>query len=561
MKNMLCTMRTIFAASIAFASLEALPDTLSVKMLSGEKWWGLCNGFGREMPFTKKSDFSCDLRKDNYSHQALSLLCSDRGRVVWCAEPVGVKIAGGKIALESDKGEIVLKEEAGGNLAEAYRYASKTWFAPTGEDPELLYFSAPQYNTWIELTYHQNEKDILAYAKSMIDHGLPPGVFMIDDTWQHGYGEWEFDARRFSDPKGMMDKLHAMGFKVLLWMCPFVSMDSPAYRRIAFGRNPDDVKGYPTKGGFLVESQTPGWGGVPPPAAIRWWNGKSALLDFTHPNAVAWFDEQLGRLVRDYGADGFKFDGGGVMFYSGFGGDEGESKKTFAHDPSVSPSAQSALYGQFALKYKGSEYRNGFGFAGKPVIMRLHDKNHSWKALRRLVPDMLAAGLVGCPFICPDMIGGGEWTAFLPGAPFDPELFIRSAQVHALCPMMQISASPWRMLSPELQDVFKDVVALRQKFAPRFVELAKESARTGEPMMRNLEYCFPGMGYAEIKDEFMMGDSLLVAPVLKKGAFSRRVVVPPGRWRADDGQEVVGPSEIDIAVPISRLPFFERLTL
>jgi len=541
----------------ALLATTCFADALSVKMLPGEKWWGLCNNFGRNMPFSEKSDFKCDLRQDNYSHQSLSLLCSDKGRAVWCAEPVGVKISGGEICLESDNGEILLVNDAGRSLAEAFRYASKAWFPPTGEEPELLYFAAPQYNTWIELTYHQNEKDILAYAKSMIDHGLPPGVFMIDDTWQHGYGEWEFDARRFSDPKGMMAKLHAMGFKVLLWMCPFVSMDSPAYRRIAFGKNPDDVRGYPMKGGFLVESLKPGWGGVPPPAAIRWWNGKSALLDFTHPNAVAWFDEQLSRLVGDYGADGFKFDGGGVMFYSGFDGDEGESKKTFAHDPSASPSAQSALYGQFALKYKGSEYRNGFGFAGKPVIMRLHDKAHSWDALRRLVPDMLAAGFVGCPFICPDMIGGGSWTAFLPGAPFDPELFVRSAQVHALCPMMQISASPWRVLNMEHQRIFSEVVSLRQKFAPRFVELAKESANTGEPMMRNLEYCFPGMGYAEVKDEFMMGDSLLVAPVMEKGATSRKVLVPPGRWRADDGSEVIGPCEITVAAPLSRLPYFE----
>ena len=540
----------------------ALADSLSLKMLSSERWWGVCNNFGREMPFTEKSDFSCDLKLDNYSHQSLAFLCSDKGRALWCAEPVGVKIADGKIALESDKGEIVLKENAGRNLAEAFRYAAKTWFPPTGEEPELLYFAAPQYNTWIELTYHQNEKDILAYAKSMLDHGLPPGVFMIDDTWQHGYGEWEFDARRFRDPKGMMAKLHAMGFRVLLWMCPFVSMDSPAYRHIAFGRNPDDVKGYPTKGGFLVESLEPGWGGVPPPAPVRWWNGRSALLDFTHPNAVNWFTEQLDRLVRDYAVDGFKFDGGGVLFYAGSDGVEGGSlKKIFAHDPSVSPSMQSALYGEFALKYKGSEYRNGFGFAGKPVIMRLHDKAHKWDALRRLVPDMLAAGFVGCPFICPDMIGGGEWTAFLPGAPFDPELFIRSAQIHALCPMMQISASPWRVLSPEHQKIFKSVVALRQKFAPRFVELAKKSAKTGEPMMRNLEYCFPGMGYADIKDEFIMGTDLLVAPVLEKGAKSRRVVIPPGRWRGGDGRTVEGPATIEVAAPLACLPHFIRMSL
>ena len=547
------------ATFVVAGAFTALAGVCTVQMRPGEHWWGVCNNFGREMPFTEKTVFSCDLRKDNYSHQSLSFLCSDSGRAVWCAEPVGVKIADGKIRLESDKGEIVIKEDAGQNLAETFRYGSKNWFPPTGEEPELLYFSAPQYNTWIELTYHQNEKDILAYAKSMLDHGLQPGIFMIDDTWQHGYGEWYFDARRFADPKGMMDKLHAMGFKVLLWMCPFVSMDTPAYRRIAFGSNPDDVKGYPEKGGFLVSSRKNAWGGVPPPAPIRWWNGTSALLDFTHPNAVAWFTEQLDRLARDYGADGFKFDGGGVPFYAGCVGVEGGSPKMFAHDPSVTPAAQSALYGTFALKYKGSEYRNAFGYAGKPVIMRLHDKAHKWEALRRLVPDMLAAGFVGCPFICPDMIGGGSWTAFLPGAPFDPELFIRSAQVHALCPMMQISASPWRVLPVEHQRLFSAVAALRQKFAPRFVALAKESARTGEPMMRNLEYCFPGKGYADIKDEFMMGDNLLVAPVLEKGVASRKVVLPPGKWKADDGQTYVGPTTVDVIAPISRLPYFERM--
>ena len=525
-------------------------------MLPDEKWWGLCNNFGREMPFTEATVFECDLRADNYAHQSLSFLCSDKGRAIWCQEPVGVKISGGEIALEADGSEILLKEDAGHNLAEAYRYASGTWFPPTGEVPELLYFSAPQLNTWIELTYHQNEKDILAYAKSMVDHGIPPGIFMIDDTWQHGYGEWDFDRRRFSNPKGMMDALHGMGFKVLLWVCPFVSMDSPAYRRIAWGKNPDDVKGYLSKGGFLVSSREPDWGGTPPPAPVKWWNGVSALLDFTHPNAVQWFTEQLDRLVRDYGADGFKFDGGGVHFYAGCSGTEGASPKTFAHDPSASPVMQGALYAAFALKYKGSENRDGFGFAGKSVVVRLHDKNHTWDALQRLVPDMLAAGLVGCPFICPDMIGGGEWTAFLPGAPFDPELFIRSAQIHALCPMMQISASPWRVLPPELQRVFKEVVSLRQRFAPRFMELAKESARTGEPMMRALEYVFPGMGYADIKDEFMMGDNLLVAPVVEKGASRRRVILPPGAWRADDGTLLDGPGEFKIDAPLSRLPHF-----
>ena len=73
----------------------------------------------------------------------------------------------------------------------------------------------------------------MSYARGIVDNGFPPGVVMIDDTWQTDYGVWRFDAAAFDDPKGMMDALHKMGFKVSLWICPFVSMDSRPYRAIA----------------------------------------------------------------------------------------------------------------------------------------------------------------------------------------------------------------------------------------------------------------------------------------------------------------------------------------
>ena len=535
-------MRCLQACIIALAAFlvsETSAETLSVKMLEGENWWGAANYFGSQMPFTEKSTLNVDLRKRGFSNQFASMLISDKGRVVWCDDQTIISITNGTIKMVCKTASPVLLEKGGKNLKDAFLYAANKWFPSTGKTPDLLFFSAPQYNTWIELTYNQNEKDILAYAQSMLDNCLPPGVLMIDDTWQAGYGDWRFEPTRFKDPKGMMDKLHAQGFKVILWMCPWVSMDIPAFRRIAWGTNPNDVKGYPTKGGFLMDGTKP--------AASRWWNGYSALLDLTHPNALAWFKEQLDGLVRDFGADGFKFDGGGVDNYAqGYG----------TYDKKVSSGDQVLAYAKFCLEYPVCEYRNAWRFQGQPVVERLHDKGHAWSELQKLVPDMIGGGLLGHPFMCPDMIGGGSWTAFLPGAPFDAELFVRSAQVHALCPMMQFSASPWRVLNKEHQQIIRDTVATRQKFAARFVDLARASGHTGEPMLRNLEYNYPGMGYAAVSDQFMMGTDLLVAPVVEKGQTERKVVIPPGTWIADDGETVVGPKTITVKVPLSRLPYF-----
>ncbi len=541
-KNMNMLRLPIAAATIV-AALQLAAASRKVEMLPGENWWGGANYFGKEMPFNAGTRLTIDLTKDGYANQYASLLVSDKGRAIWCDAQARFEFGDGAIAVEGEGTAPVELAETGGTLRDAFRHASKTWFPPSGKMPDALFFSAPQYNTWCELIHFHSERGVLDYAKAMVDNGLPPGVFMLDNTWQAGYGDWRFEASRFSDPKGMVAKLHGMGYKVILWMVPFVSMDSPNYRMFAMGYSPDDsCKRLPT-GGLL---------GVPgkpdDPAPVKWWCGKSALHDFTHPRAREWFKGVCDGLIRDYGVDGFKFDGGHLIFYN---------KGYETYRPATS-GEQVMEYAKFNLMYPLCEYRNAWKFQGQPVVERLHDKKHTWDALRKLIPDLVAGGLLGHSFLCPDMIGGGSASAFLKGSPFDAELFVRSAQVHALCGMMQFSASPWRCLDAKGQQIIRDTVALRQRFAARFVELAAECGKSGEPMVRNLEYCFPGKGYAEIRDEFMLGDFLLVAPVLEKGATSRKVTVPPGEWLADDGQKVTGPAEISVTAPLSRLPHFVR---
>ena len=522
-------------------------DVCTVKIESDEKWWGGAVILGEKMPYDSTSTVKCDMLKANYGNPAMPIFLSSHGRYIRCDEPFSFCISGGVIRAWSQKTDFATGKVAS-DLRGAYLWCRDRWFPPSGKTPDLSLVSAPQYNTWIELQYNQNEKDILAYAKAVKDNGFPPGVMMIDDTWQLDYGTWEFDPRRFHDPRGMCDTLHKDGFKVMLWMCPFVSADSPAYRMLM------------KDGGLILNGPLSGYTSrETDPATVRWWNGKSANLDFTHPNAMKWFSDTLHGLVGKFGVDGFKLDAGDVCYY------DSENRYRYAvgarfHDPTATPKELAARYAAIGLDFPLNEYRTVWGHAGQPLVLRLADKRHTWHDLTRLIPDMVAMGLAGYPFVCPDMIGGGQVASFVPGAPdFEQEMFVRSAQIHALCPMMQFSAAPWRVLDEHHLAAVKASVALRMKFTPRFLELAKECAKTGEPMLRNMEYAFPGQGYADIHDQFMMGDSLMVAPQIRKGATSREVAIPPGEWRSDDGSVITGPCRIKVDTPLSRLPHFTRI--
>lgn len=505
--------------------LGATLDAAEIPLLPGEHWWGGKAADGMEMPFSERSAYSADFSVHQGYNHAAPLLVSDKGRYIWCENALALSFTNG-VLRTSRPVDVV---NAGENLREAFLSAAKAHFPSSGKMPPTEFIAAPQYNTWIELQYNQNQDDILKYARDILSNGLPPGVIMIDDTWQAGYGNWRFEASRFSDPSAMCRELHGMGFKLMLWIVPFVSMDSPAYRILR-------------KEGGLVE-KTKG-----DPAVVDWWNGRSALLDFSHPNGVKWFRDQLERLRRDYGVDGFKFDGGDIAIYRG-------ERRIYTPMP---PEDQMRLYSAFGLEFAYNEYRASWKMGGQPLVQRLCDKSHAWSEVGRCIADMAAAGLIGHPFVCPDMIGGGDYVAFQPNSPFDPELFIRSAQVHALSPMMQFSASPWRVLDAEGQKIICDTVALRQKFAKRFVKLAEECAKSGEPMLRVMEYNWPHQGFAEVKDQFAMGDFLVVAPQVVKGAKERAVVLPPGRWRGDDGAIVVGPVSVTVATPLDRLPHFVK---
>lgn len=515
---------------------------MNIKIQNNECWWGIATTIGIDVPLSKENEgFSRDLNLENYSNQAAPLLVSNQGRYIWCDKAFVCTIKEGELIIEAQAPIDVV--QAGSTLREAFLAASKKYFPPSGKTPDLSLIAKPQWNTWIELTYNQNQNDILAYAKAIKQNGFPTGgVIMIDDTWQYGYGVWEFDPRKFSNPKQLCDELHSMGFKIMLWVCPFVSMDSPGYRELAFGIMDSGIEC--EKGGLIYDTDGE-------PVAAKWWNGKSASIDFSSKLGAGWFMRQLSNLSEKYGVDGWKFDAGDTESY----------KSDWITEGNCTPSEMCEAYGKLGLEFPLNEYRACFKMGGQPLVQRLCDKGHSWQDLQQLIPDMINCGMLGHPFVCPDMIGGGNWKAFTPtsGASFDPELFVRSAQAHALSPMMQFSAAPWRVLDKEHLEAVRSAAWTRMKFVDRILDLAKECAITGEPMLRNMEYNYPHCGWEKAKAQFMMGDFLIVAPQVEKGAEEKQVILPSGLWRADDGAIYEGPCTILISTPLARLPYFEKI--
>ncbi len=523
----------------ADSSDHADRSELALDLEPGEQWWGGTVKDGVRMPFGATSDYRLDLGSPRHdprwesaedSSQAAPLLVSTRGRIVSSPHAFTFSFAGGRLEVS---GRDVSVTRGGTTLREGFVAASQELFPPAGRTPERRLFSSPQYNTWIETPLTPSEESVLAYARRILDAGLEPGTLFIDDNWAPDFGTWHFDPARFPDPRRTIATLAEWGFPVVLWVVPFISPDSLAFRECE-------------RDGLLVRNAD----GTT--AVRRWWNGFSALLDLSNPAAVAWFTDQLDALV-DLGVAGFKFDAGDVRDY--------RADDLIAQP--CEPVDMSERWATLGLRYASNEYRACWRMGGQPLGQRLRDKPPTWDdaGLGSLVPEMLAQGMIGHPYVCPDMVGGGEVGAMGDAGARDAgdqEFFVRYAQIAALSPMIQFSVNPARALDQEHLDAVKDALAVRAAHLPLILSLVDEAATTGEPVVRPMSY--HEAGYDTVTDHFFLGPDVLVAPVVERGATARTMHVPPGTWTDPDGATHEGPATLEVPVGLTTIPRLTRAT-
>ena len=285
-------------------------------------------------------------------------------------------------------------------------------------------------------------------------------------------------------------------------------------------------------------------------ALVWWWNGISVTMDLTRKDIRQKFTDELKAFAERFHFDGFKFDGGDPEYFRG---------NALFSEPWMTAADFGHAYNLVGEAFPYNEYRAGYNPGGLPLVIRHIDVGHSWEETRAVIPNLLTAGLLGCPYVFADMIGGGLGGSYMPGSTFSHKLFVRSCELQALMPMMQFSAAPWRVLTPEECAICRRFAELHVAFGPYIMEQVHHASATGEPIMRSMEYEFPGCGYEKVDQQFMLGPRYLVAPVTEEDD-SKTVYLPKGKWRDDLGKVWKGPKVLQLKdIPLDRLPYYEKI--
>ncbi|MFJ8137914.1 TIM-barrel domain-containing protein [Streptomyces sp. NPDC096013] len=301
------------------------------------------------------------------------------------------------------------------------------------------------------------------------------------------------------------------------------------------------------------------------------WPGEAVFPDFTHARVREWW----GGLYKERLAQGFMgfwHDRNEPTSFAAFG--ESTLPRSARHDLDGRGGDHREAHNVFALCMARAAYEalrelapqerpfvfSRSGWAGMQVYGGTWsgDVATGWPGLRASLSLVMGLGLCGVPYSGPD-VGGFE------GSP-SPELYLRWFQLGAYLPLFRTHASlragrrePWEF-GAEVLEHARVALVERRRLLPYFMTLAHLARRTGASYVRPLWWGAPeDRALRDCEDAFLLGDCLLVAPVLDPGSDRRAVQLPRGRWYDTATERVYeGPAQVLVDAPLSRIPVLAR---
>lgn len=389
---------------------------------------------------------------------------------------------------------------------------------------------------------------LMEVAKAFREKDIPCDTLYLDIDYMDGYRVFTWDNNKFDNPKEILNELKNIGFKVVTIIDPGVKVDK-GYKIYDEGLK----EGYfaTDKDGIVYKNKV--------------WPGDSVYPDFMSSKTRKWWAENQ-KIMMDYGVSGIWNDMNEPASFNGPLPDDVE----FNNDGTIVTHKEiHNVYGHMMGKatYEGiKEATNKRPFvvtracyAGtqKYSTVWTGDNQSTWEHLRMSLPMLMNLGLSGMAFCGTDVGGfGHDCTG---------ELLSRWVQVGAFTPLFRNHAAmgtrdqePWAF-DKTTEDINRKYIKLRYKLLPYLYDMMYKCEDSGAPIIRPLLFNYQNdRNTYEINDEFIFGDSILVAPVVEQGARQRLVYLPQGDNWIDywTGEEHKGGKYIIKEAPLDICPIY-----
>ena len=438
---------------------------------------------------------------------------------------------------------------------------------------------------WISANRWNTQKDVEELLEKLQKYDFPASVVVLEawsdeatfyiwngakyepvpDGQALKYEDFDFSGTPWPDPAKMIQDVHDAGLKLLLWQVPVYKKQGDD--EVQNAQNDLDREDAAARKLCVTMAD-----GTPYTIPKGNWFPDSMVPDFTNPDTVkSWFAKR--QYLLDIGVDGFKTDGGEFIhhpeaqFHNGTTGKEGINR--YSRD--------------YTESYRNFVGSNGVifsraGFSGQHTVP-CHwggDQQSQNSELASVLKAGLSAAASGMIFWGFDLAG---FAGPLPTL----DLYRRATQMACFCPIMQWHSepdggqfrelmpgaegnnerSPWNMeesyAAPGFMDEMRYWHKLHEKLRSYLWKTAQNCVRDSKPFMRPLIYEWPNdVNAVNCQDEYLLGDDLLVAPLLEENAISREVYLPAGVWfDFFDGTEYAG-SQTITAGKNGKLPVFTR---
>ncbi len=519
-----------------------------------EMWNRDPNGFytHNEDPLYSSTPFYIVDQGTNSNHEFVGLYLHQAERSVFRVKN-GNLLDGIGIAVAAPKATIYLM--TGSNLKEVVRAYTDLTGKPLLPPKWGIGYHHSKYGV------PNNQKEAIELAKRFRDEEIPCDALYFDIQHMDGNRDFTWDEERFSNPEKTLEELHSMDFKTVNIVDPGIKQEE-GYEVYDSGKE-EDVYVKDEEGDDFAGSVWPGFCVFPDfirDDVREWWarwnedlldQGVDGIWNDMNEPAVFFGKKQLQRMAEsvDEGFNGgqhldykFKYDLRNMS-------DRASSEMIHSDDKGrkLDHGQVHNLYGVYEAMATRRAFRDSrpgerpfiltrAGFSGiqKYAAKWTGDNSSTWEHMKMSVQMVLNLGLSGIPFVGPD-VGGFDGDA-------EAELLTRWIQLGSVLPFFRnhssldtVSQEPWSF-GDEYEEINRKFISFRYRLLPFLYTEFFKTHNSGLPIIRPLFMEFPEDERTfEVSDQFMVGEAILVAPVLERGAEKRLLYLPYG----EGGEELV----------------------